>query len=80
MADKTERLVRCFTAVFPKLQIERIPAASVDNLQEWDSLATMTLLALLEQEFGTTIDLLDVSELSSFESIQNYLRTHNLLS
>ena len=73
MVELTERLVRCFAAVFPNVPAERIPEASVDNVPEWDSLASVTLIALLDQEFGVQIDFLDLPELTSFSAVQNYL-------
>jgi acyl carrier protein len=73
MAEQTVLLIRCFAAVFPNVPAERIPEASVDNVPEWDSLASVTLVALLEQEFGVQINLLDLPELTSFSAIQNYL-------
>ena len=73
MVELTKRLVRCFAAVFPNVPAERIPEASVDNVPEWDSLASVTLIALLDQEFGVQIDFLDLPELTSFSAVQNYL-------
>jgi acyl carrier protein len=79
MVEQNDRLVRCFAAVFPNVRAEQIPDASVDNVHEWDSLASVTLVALLEEEFGAQIDLLDLPELTSFKAVQNYLNTHKLL-
>ena len=45
MVKQTDRLVRCFAAVFPNVPAELIPLASVDNVPEWDSLASVTLVA-----------------------------------
>jgi acyl carrier protein len=75
-----ERLVRCFAAVFPNLTPDQIPNASLENVAEWDSLASVTLVALLEQEFGAAIDIFDLPELTSFAKVQNYLSERNLLS
>ena len=75
MAEQTDRLVRCFAAVFPNVSAERIPETSIDNVPDWDSLASVTLVALLEQEFGVQIDLFDLPELTSFSAVQNYLGT-----
>ncbi len=80
MVEQTDRLVRCFAAVFPNVPAERIPVASVDNVPDWDSLASVILAAVLEQEFGVQIDLLDLPELTSFNAVQKYLGTHTLTS
>jgi acyl carrier protein len=74
MSELESRLVRCFSSVFPTLTPEEIRAASAQSLAAWDSLAAATLVAVVEQEFGVQIDLLDLPELDSFEEFQTYLR------
>jgi len=73
-----QRVVRCFASVFPKLPEDRIPSAKVDNVKEWDSLAMVTLVAVLEQEFGAEIDMLDLPDLASFEGVLRYLCNRGL--
>jgi acyl carrier protein len=71
---KTETLLTgCFEAVFPELLRQDIPAASVELLPEWDSLATVTLMSLIEEEFQITIS---ADELEMFES---YSRIRELI-
>ena len=74
MADRYARLVRCFSAVFPEIDEHAIPTASVDSAPEWDSLASLTLVAVVEEEFGITIDDLDLVELHSFDAFDEYVR------
>ena len=69
-------LVECFAAVFPELGRDEIPSASVDSVAEWDSLASLTLVAVVEEEFGVAIDDLDLSELGSFAAFRDYLQAH----
>jgi carbonic anhydrase/acetyltransferase-like protein (isoleucine patch superfamily)/acyl carrier protein len=78
--DVDARLVRCFSSVFPGLEHEQIHTASVESVRGWDSLAAVTLLAVVQEEFGVQIGLTDVSELVSYETIQNYIRSHNGVS
>jgi acyl carrier protein len=73
-------LHRCFAAVFPELADDEIPAASVDSVSEWDSLASLTLIALLEEEFGVQISELDLPELRSYADVRDYLRRENRLA
>jgi acyl carrier protein len=80
LAEHTARLVRCFASVFPNLTPAQIPGASIDTVAEWDSLATMTIVALLEQEFGAKIELFDLPELSSFKAVHHYLRKRELIT
>jgi acyl carrier protein len=59
--------------VFPALTPEEIKAASAQSLAAWDSLAAVTLAAVVQEEFGVQIDLLDLSELDSFQAFQTYI-------
>jgi acyl carrier protein len=52
------------------LNEEQTLQASAAGLEQWDSLATVNLLALIEEEFGVSIDL-DELEAPSFK---NFLR------
>jgi acyl carrier protein len=67
MDSTAARLGKCFARVFPDLNQEQMLQASAGNLTKWDSLATLNLLALIEEEFGTNIDLDDLEE-ASFKS------------
>ena len=69
-----ERLIRCFTAVFPYLSNELIPEATPDTIKEWDSIAAVTLISLIEEEFEIRINVNDMVDLSSFKLIEDYLR------
>jgi acyl carrier protein len=80
MHDLDARLARCFTSVFPDLTPEQVQMASVESVRGWDSLAAVTLLAVIQEEFGVQVGLSDVSELVSYPAIQNYIRSHNGVS
>jgi len=67
MTDITERLVTCFAEVFPHLSAAEIRTATVESVEAWDSLAAVTLLALVEEEFGIEFDIGAVADLSSFD-------------
>jgi acyl carrier protein len=73
MSEQEAQLMRCFSSVFPELPSERIRSASADSLEVWDSLASVTLIAVVQQVFGVEIDLLDMPELDSFEAFRTYL-------
>lgn len=72
-ADLHERLVRVFEATFPDLPEAEIPTASIDTVRNWDSLQSLTLVALLEEEFGVSIAPFDLVDLVSFDAIGAYL-------
>jgi acyl carrier protein len=73
MSEVEDRLVRCFSSVFPALTPEEIRTSGAKSLAEWDSLTAVTLVAVVEQEFSVQIDLFDVPEPDSFEAFQSYL-------
>ena len=75
MDPTSKRLAACFSRVFPGLTAEAALKASAGGLPEWDSLATLTLLALIEEEFGVGIDLDDLEEAPSFKSFLERIKS-----
>ncbi len=73
MSEQENRLARCFASVFPTLTPEEIRAASTESVGVWDSLRSVTLLAVIQQEFAVEINPLDLPELNSFVALRNYL-------
>ena len=74
MDDVTPKLIECFQIVFPDLGENKIPTASQDTVAEWDSVAAITLVNVIEEQFGIEMDLDDVAELDSFEKVRAYLQ------
>jgi acyl carrier protein len=74
MDDVKTRLERCFSAVFPALSAAQIVQASPGSVAAWDSVASVTLFALIEEEFALEIDVQDMQALLSFERLLEYLR------
>jgi acyl carrier protein len=74
MTELSQRLQQCFAGVFPQLPAEEIPNVSAANCPQWDSLALMTLLALIEEEFGVQVPADDIVRLNSFQVIHDYLQ------
>jgi len=68
------RLSECFSRVFPALPAEQIPAANPRTVAGWDSLAAISLVNVIEEEFNTPIDFEDMAHLDSFDAIANYLQ------
>lgn len=68
-----QKLVSCFSAVLPELSPDEIPHASAANSLSWDSVATVSLIAVIEEEFGISIEMDDLSEFDSFQGILRYL-------
>lgn len=74
--DTRTRLVKCFAAVFPDLDERDIPRASPASVGSWDSLASVTLVSVLEEEFGVDIPPDDVEHLVSFDLVLDYVQQH----
>ncbi len=78
MAELENRLVDCFAVTFPELDRQQIPFVSMGSLASWDSLAGITLISVIEEEFSITVSPDDVPDLVSFELILDYLRRNYL--
>jgi acyl carrier protein len=50
-----------------------IPAASQASVEGWDSVAAITIVNLVEEEFGIQMDLDQLADLDSFSRIHDYL-------
>ena len=77
MNDIKERVGLCFSMVFPNIRPEEIPGASTASLKGWDSVAQVTLLSSLAEEFGFDFELEDFETLISYPLIVDYLEKKN---
>jgi acyl carrier protein len=74
MDEMEKRLAGCFSAVLPELTPEEINRASASSVESWDSVTTVTLLAVVEEEFGISLDDVDPAKFDSFKNILSYLQ------
>ena len=74
MDETKQRLTNCFRVVFPELTETEILAASQETVAAWDSVAAITLVNVIEDEFGVELDLDNLSELDSFAKVNKYLQ------
>jgi acyl carrier protein len=74
MDEQQRRLANCFCAVFPELSSDEIIRASSTTVQNWDSVAIVTLLAVIEEEFEISIEEDDPAKFDSFERILSYIQ------
>lgn len=74
MDETRQRLTNCFQTVFPDLPEAGIATASTATLAAWDSVAAITLMNVLEDEFGFEMDLDDLADLDSFGKVYSYLQ------
>ncbi len=76
MADTKQRLLHCMKALFPAVPEQVLEQAQNANLAGWDSVASVTLFATIEEEFGLEIDIQDMKHLLSFAGLLEYLERH----
>jgi len=74
MDNIEERLVKVFETVFPDLSAEQIVAATQSTVSAWDSVAAITLMNVMEEEFSIEVDFDRAAELSSFSEILGYVK------
>lgn len=69
-----EKLENCFAQVFPNLERGQIAGASSENVEEWDSIAQVTLLSLIGETFGLELDFEEFESATSFAAILELIR------
>jgi acyl carrier protein len=74
MDETRQRLTNCFQVVFPDLPQEALASASTATVPAWDSIAAITLMNVIEEEFGFQMDLDDLADLDSFAKVYSYLQ------
>jgi acyl carrier protein len=73
MNNIKEQVTNCFANVFSDLPPSEIPKASAESLAAWDSVAHITLLSAIAEEFGLEFEVEDYEELTSYTAIVDYL-------
>jgi acyl carrier protein len=74
MDEIQRRLERCFENVFPDLPAGELPQCSQAQNPKWDSVASITLVNVIEDEFGFEMDFELLPELNSFDRILSYVK------
>ena len=75
MLDLRTRLVRCFAAVLPDLPEAELEKATASSVGNWDSLTTVSLITVIEEEFKVQIAPEDFENFVSFALILDYLQS-----
>ncbi len=73
MDSLRERLVSCFTSVFPGLSPDAAPNATVDTVPNWDSSHHFMLTLVMEEAFAIRIPEEVMGEIDSFAGFEEYL-------
>lgn len=72
------RLIGCFQTVFPDLKEADIVSATQATVPAWDSIAAITLVNVIEEEFHVSIDFDLLGELDSFQRILKHIEQQSL--
>lgn len=68
MPETRQRLIRCFSAIFPSLEEGAIENLGPAEFESWDSIDLVSLFAVVGDEFGIDGEEL-VEDVDSFESM-----------
>ncbi len=71
--DTHARLIRCFLGVFPELPDGEIQTVSLSTIASWDSVATITVLTVIEESLASSFEPEELEHLASFNSIMVHL-------
>jgi len=74
MDELQSRLTKCFHAVFPQLAESEVVTATPASVKGWDSIATLNLITVIEEEFRVQIDFVDWMKALSYEQISSDLQ------
>ncbi len=74
MDNKEAKLINVFQTVFPGMDSEQARTASQASVAGWDSVAAITLMNVIEEEFEMQVDFDKAADLTSFGQILDYLR------
>lgn len=76
MDNIKDRVTSCFQIVFPDFTAQQIVQAVQADCDSWDSIAAITLVNVIEDEFQIQMDLDKLSELDSFEKVLQYVQAN----
>jgi acyl carrier protein len=65
-----DRLMNCFLTVFPGATRDEIKGSKFEDISGWDSLRGVTLLAVLDDEFGLQMDMDELLVLGNFDALE----------
>jgi acyl carrier protein len=73
MSATAAKLQECFALVFPDLAEAEIPNASMASVGSWDSVASINLVTVIEEEFGIQLEPEELEEMASFATVLDLL-------
>ena len=74
MNDLSRRLEKCFAAASLEIVPEETSQASAKSVAQWDSMALVVFISLVEEEFNIQIPPEDLDRFVSYEKIVAYMQ------
>ena len=72
-----EKLKKAFAEGL-ELPAEEVENATMENVEKWDSIGQMSLIAIIEDEFGIELEQEEVMRFTSFAAGVDILKNHNI--
>jgi acyl carrier protein len=73
-----QRLQAIFRSVFDLSETADVAACSQLNTATWDSMAHVTLVVAIEEEFGFAMDASDSMTITSYDAARRYLAAQSV--
>lgn len=61
-----------------EIPVEEVETATMESVDKWDSIGQMSLVAMIEDEFGIELEPDEVMQFTSFETGKNILKKHGI--
>lgn len=72
-----ERLKNAFVEGL-EIPVEEVESATMESIDKWDSIGQMSLVAMIEDEFGIELDPDEVMQFNSFAAGVEILKNHGI--
>lgn len=61
-----------------EIPVEEVENATMDGVEKWDSIGQMSLIAIIEDEFGIELEQEEVMRITSFAEGVEILKNHGI--
>lgn len=75
--NNLEKLTNVFADTFG-IAVNEVAGLQYQGIEQWDSVAHMTLVAAIEDEFGIEMDTDDIIDMSSFEKAKEIVAKYGI--
>jgi len=73
---KLNDFIKNFSNIFVETEPSSINAETVYNeLEEWDSVMVLSLVSMIDEEYGVVVDVDEMSEARTVEDLFNYVKS-----